>query len=66
MQFSIDLAALTLLKIYVKRCIESHCAKMKIIKEKPSKFQFHFPVLLVPYLMKKQLSEKSFVFGLPR
>ena len=66
MQFSIDLAALTLLKIYVKRCIESHCAKMKIIKEKPSKFQFHFPVLLVPCPMKKKLSKKTFVFGLRR
>ena len=44
----------------------AHCAKMEMNEEKPSKFQFHFPVLLVPYLMKKKLSEKSFVFGLPR
>ena len=26
----------------------SHCAKMEMNEEKPSKFQFHFPVLLVP------------------
>ena len=44
----------------------THCAKMEMNEEKLSKFQFHFPVLLVPYLMKKKLSEKSFVFGLSR
>ena len=51
---------------YVLVKLSTHCAKMEMNEEKPSKFQFHFPVLLVPYLMKKQLSEKSFVFGLPR
>ena len=53
-------------KSYLHVLSHSHCFKMEMNEEKPSKFQFHFPVLLVPYLMKKQLSEKSFVFGLPR
>ena len=50
----------------LKSGLHTHCAKMEMNEEKPSKFKFHFPVLLVPYLMKKQLSEKTFVFGLPR
>ena len=43
-----------------------HCPKMEMNKEKPSKFQIHFPVVLVPCTMKKKNLEKSFVFGLPR
>ena len=27
---------------------QTHCAKMEMNEEKTSKFQFHFPVLLVP------------------
>ena len=44
----------------------THCPKMEMNEEKLSKFQIHFPVLLVPCTMKKKLSKKSFVFGLPR
>ena len=51
---------------YIHISCGPHCPKMEMNEEKTSKFKFHFPVLLVPYLMKKKLSEKSFVFGLPR
>ena len=51
---------------YIHNVEYTHCAKIEMNEEKPSKFQFHFPVLLVPYLMKEKLSKKSFVFGLPR
>ena len=57
---------LTLNKYILLIVNNAHCAKMEMNEEKPSKFQFHFPVLLAPSLMKKKLSEKSFVFGLPR
>ena len=36
-----------------------HCPKMEMNEEKPSKFQFHFPLMLVPSPMKKKLSKKK-------
>ena len=39
--------------------LASHCPKMEMNEEKPSKFQFHFPVLRVPCPMKKKLSEEK-------
>ena len=49
----------------IKPC-NTHCPIMEMNEEKLSKFQFHFPVLLVPCPTKKKLSKKTFVFGLPR
>ena len=50
--------------LYFHSCPQ--CPKLEMNEEEPSKFKFHFTVLLVPCPMKKKLSEKSFVFGLPR
>ena len=37
----------------------THCPKRKRNDKKPSKFQFHFPGLLVPFSMLKKWKKKS-------
>ena len=41
----------------------SHCPKLNVNEEKPSKFQFNFPTLLGPCPMLKRSSKFFFVFG---